>query len=56
MLISFELIKESIKPAASAELGRISLSKIDEVKFDVNGIAPTEQFGDITFAIKIRAR
>jgi TonB family protein len=50
-----QIIAKRIKSAASAELGKIALKKIEEVRFNKSAVAPPEQFGDITFVFKTRA-
>lgn len=49
-----QIIAKSIKRAANAELGKIALKKIEEVRFSKSETAPPEQFGDITFVFKTR--
>lgn len=49
------IIAKRIKSAANAELGKIALRKVEEVRFSKSDIAPPEQFGDITFVFKTRA-
>jgi outer membrane biosynthesis protein TonB len=49
------IIDKRIKSQANAELGRIALKKIEEVRFSKSETAPPEQFGDITFVFKSRA-
>ena len=39
----------------NAELGKIALKKIEDVRFSKSESAPPEQFGDITFVFKSRA-
>lgn len=51
-----QVIAKRIKSAANAELGKIAMRKVDEVRFSKSEIAPPEQFGDITFVFKTRAR
>lgn len=50
-----QVINKSIKSAATPELGKIALKKIEEVRFSKSEQAPPEQFGDITFVFKTRA-
>lgn len=50
-----EVIAKRIKSQANAELGKIALKKIEEVRFSKSESAPPEQFGDITFVFKSRA-
>lgn len=50
-----QVIAKRIKSQANAELGKIALKKIEEVKFSKSESAPPEQFGDITFVFKTRA-
>lgn len=50
-----QIISKRIKSAATAELGRIALNKLEEVRFSRSEQAPPEQFGDITFVFKTRA-
>jgi hypothetical protein len=49
------VIAKRIKSQANAELGKIALKKIEEVRFSKSESAPPEQFGDITFVFKSRA-
>ncbi|MES2478557.1 MAG: energy transducer TonB [Bacteroidota bacterium] len=50
-----QIIAKRVKSAANAELGKIALRKIEEVRFSKSETAPPEQFGDITFVFKTRA-
>lgn len=50
-----QVIAKRIKSQANAELGKIALKKIEEVRFSKSESAPPEQFGDITFVFKSRA-
>lgn len=50
-----QIISKRIKSAANAELGKIALRKMEEVRFSKSETAPPEQFGDITFVFKTRA-
>jgi outer membrane biosynthesis protein TonB len=49
------VIDKRIKSQANAELGKIALKKIEDVRFSKSESAPPEQFGDITFVFKSRA-
>ncbi|MDI9320479.1 MAG: hypothetical protein QM530_08420 [Phycisphaerales bacterium] len=49
-----QIVAKNIKRAANAELGKIALKKIEEVRFSKSETAPPEQFGDITFVFKTR--
>lgn len=49
------IINKRVVSAANAELGRIALQKVAEVRFNKSELAPPEQFGNITFVFKTRA-
>ena len=49
------IVSQRIQSASSAELRRVALEKMGQVRFNASPDAPEEQFGTITFVFKTRS-